>query len=214
MSPARGEGKRRVPVALNLPNMLTLCRVAAVPVVLVLLTLAPQKPGRDGSLLYTCSLALTFAAGVTDAFDGYLARNWKQITRFGRFTDPVADKLLATGVFVILVEKHALPGWVAAVILSREFAVMALRMILSSEGIAVEVSRWAKIKTIFQMAALVAILVHLSLQELGGGGWVAMPYAVVTYFGYLAQASLWLALLLTMTTGYTYFRANWAHLET
>lgn len=204
--------KRKVGIRLNLPNLLTLGRVAVVPVLVGLMWCAPSSPGKDGGLWYTLAMLLCLAGSITDAVDGHLARTRKEVTRFGRFTDPVADKLMAVAVFVLLVEKQAIPGWVVTVILGREFAVMALRMILAADGISVVVSRWAKIKTILQMVAMVTVLIRLSLAELSGGGWVSLPVSVVVYFGYIAWASVYVAALLTVATGVQYFSSNWAHL--
>ncbi len=196
----------------NLPNLLTVARVLVVPLLMGLLVFSPARPGADGSLVYTLAMVLTLAAGITDAVDGHLARTRQEVTRFGRLIDPVADKLLATGVFVLLVEKGAVAGWVVGLLLGREFAVMGLRMVLAAEGVQVAVSRWAKVKTIFQMVALVAVLLHLSLQELAGGGWLTVPVSVVIYYGYLATACVFVSLGLTLITGVQYFRDSWPHL--
>lgn len=197
----------------NLPNVLTLGRVGAVPILMILLSAAPRVPGADGHPWFTAALLLTISAGVTDTLDGYLARKYQEVTRFGKISDPVADKLLTTAVFVLLAERGEIAGWVVTLILSREFAVMALRMILASEGVAVPVSRWAKVKTIFQVVAMVGVLLRLSLMELAGAGMAAIPYSVVLYFGRLSVAAVYVALLLTVITGWNYFRANWAHLD-
>lgn len=197
----------------NLPNILTLGRVGAVPVLVVLLTLAPGVPGADGGLWYTAALVLTLVAGITDTLDGYLARKYQEVTRFGKFSDPVADKLLTTAVFVLLAERGQVAGWIVVLILSREFAVMALRMILAMDRIMVPSSRWAKVKTIFQVVAMVGVLLELSLRELGGGGRVALPASVVVYFGRLSVAALWVAMALTVVTGVQYFRVTWAALD-
>jgi CDP-diacylglycerol--glycerol-3-phosphate 3-phosphatidyltransferase len=197
----------------NLPNILTLGRVGSIPVLVVLLTLAPSVPGQDQGLWYTLALLLTVGAGITDTLDGYLARKYQEVTRFGKFSDPVADKLLTTAVFVLLAERGQVPGWMVVVILSREFAVMALRMILAMDRVMVPSSRWAKVKTIFQVVAMVGILLVLALAELGGGGWVVLPASVVVYFGRLSVIALWIALGLTVGTGVEYFRATWAALD-
>lgn len=203
----------RVGFRWNLPNSLTIGRVLAVPVIMVLLSMAPMRPGEGGGYWFTVSLVLTLAAGITDSLDGYLARRYGEVTRFGKFSDPVADKLLTTAVFVLLATRGEIPGWVVVAILSREFAVMALRMILAAERISVPVSRWAKVKTIFQVVAMVLVLLHLSLRELGGGGILPVPLAVVAYFTLLARASIYVALGLTVFTGVQYFRKNWGYLE-
>lgn len=204
---------RATAIRLNLPNLLTLARVAVVPVILLLLAAAPRTPGLDGGLWYCAAGVLTLVAGVTDAFDGHLARARKEVTRFGKFSDPVADKLLTTAVFTLLVEKGAVAGWVVVLLLGREFGVMGLRMMLASDGVQVEVSRWAKIKTIFQVVAMVAVLLHLSLLELGGGGWVPVPVSLIRYFAIVSGGAVHVGLALTLATGYVYFREHWAHLE-
>jgi CDP-diacylglycerol--glycerol-3-phosphate 3-phosphatidyltransferase len=200
-------------IRLNLPNLLTLARVAVVPVILLVLAVAPRLPGADGGLWYCTATVLTLVAGITDAFDGHLARARKEVTRFGKFSDPVADKLLTTAVFTLLVEKGAVAGWIVVLMLGREFGVMALRMMLASDGVQVEVSRWAKIKTIFQVVAMVAVLVHLSLIEVGTGGWLPVPVSLERYFAVVAGGSVQVGLVLTLATGYVYFREHWSHLE-
>ena len=197
----------------NLPNMLTLGRVGSVPVIVVLLTVAPAVPGSDRGYWYTAALLLTLIAGITDTLDGYLARKYQEVTRFGKFSDPVADKLLTTAVFVLLAERGQVAGWIVVILLSREFAVMALRMILAMDRVRVPSSRWAKVKTIFQVVAMVGVLLELSMRELAGGGQVVLPASVVVYFGRLSVAALWVALVLTITTGVEYFRVTWAALD-
>jgi CDP-diacylglycerol--glycerol-3-phosphate 3-phosphatidyltransferase len=197
----------------NLPNTLTIGRVLAVPVIVVLLSLAPAVPGSGGGIWFTATLILTLMAGITDTLDGYFARKYGEVTRFGKFSDPVADKLLTTAVFVLLATRGEIPGWIVVFILSREFAVMALRMILATEKITLPVSRWAKIKTIFQVVAMVVVLIHLSLRELAGGGYLVIPLSVVQYFTTLSVAAVYVALLLTVVTGWQYFRASWCTLD-
>lgn len=211
-SPKMSLGKKARSIV-NLPNLLTLGRVLAVPLLVALLHFAPRHAGIDGRLWFTTALTLTLLAGLTDALDGWVARRYQIVTRFGRFFDPVADKLLTTGVFVMLAVRGWIAGWIVVLILCREISVMALRMILATDGCQVHVSKMAKVKTIFQVVAMVGLLLVLSLEEVSAGGWVGIPVRVIDYFRILSHASVWVALLLTLSTGMEYFAKNWPHFE-
>ncbi|HVS28108.1 MAG TPA: CDP-diacylglycerol--glycerol-3-phosphate 3-phosphatidyltransferase [Solirubrobacteraceae bacterium] len=136
---------------INLPNVLTLLRILAVPVLVV--ALLGHEP--NGDLL----AAVVFAvASLTDAIDGYLARSRNWVTSFGRLMDPIADKLLIVAALVALVSLQRVAAWVAMVIIAREFAVTALRMAAAQQRIALPVSALGKLKTIVQVAAVMALI--------------------------------------------------------
>ncbi len=137
----------------NLPNALTLIRIALVPPLFVLLFF----PGWQTSL----AAALTFAAAsFTDFWDGYLARRHSATTRTGRFLDPLADKLLITVPMVMLIPLDRVPAWMVALVLAREMGITGLRGIASAEGVALPSSPMAKYKTAFQSASIIALLLH------------------------------------------------------
>src|SRR5438067_12600861 len=121
---------------MNLPNALTILRIFFVPLLVAALV---QENGavRIGSVLFTkewLALAIFLTAAGTDLLDGYLARRWKQVTTIGTLLDPIADKLLISAALISLVQVRALPGWMAILIIGREFAVSGLRSIAAAEG--------------------------------------------------------------------------------
>jgi cardiolipin synthase len=180
----------------NLPNLLTLSRILAIPLVIGAFWL--DKPWSQW-----LAMAIFVAASVTDWFDGYFARRYQMISRLGRFLDPIADKLLVSGALVMLVHKgpivgvHVIP---ALIILFREILVSGLREFLAELRVSMPVSGLAKWKTGIQMTAVGVLLVNEA-----GAGWLP-----VTEIGLVL---LWLAAALTVITGYDYLRAGLAHME-
>jgi len=136
---------------LNLPNVLTLLRILLVPVVVVALLDATPS----GSFLAAGVFAL---AAVTDGVDGYLARSRQSITNFGKVMDPIADKLLIAAALIALVGLDRLAGWVAMVIIAREFAVSGLRVAAGQQGVVIPASPFGKVKTIVQVGAVFALI--------------------------------------------------------
>ena len=180
---------------LSLPNLLTYGRIAAVPLVAVCLYLDPLW-------LRWVALFVFVSAGVSDFFDGYLARRWAQQSALGRMLDPIADKLLVGGTLLMLAAKGDIAGlslWAALVILSREILVSGLREFLAELRVSVPVTRLAKWKTTAQLVA-VGFLVA------GPAGDRVLPITTDT-----GLALLWASALLTLYTGYDYFRAGLKH---
>jgi len=180
----------------NLPNMLTLSRIVAIPLVVACFWL-------DRGWAQWLSMILFVTAAVTDWFDGYFARRYHQISRFGRFLDPIADKLLVVAVLFMVV---ALPGRVnewslfpALVILLREIMVSGLREFLAELRVGVPVSKLAKVKTTVQMIALGFLIV-------GDAGPDAIPAK------FIGEIGIWVAAVITLITGYDYLRAGLKHM--
>jgi CDP-diacylglycerol--glycerol-3-phosphate 3-phosphatidyltransferase len=138
---------------LNLANIVTIARMLFIPVFLVVLL--GQMPEWGPWL----AAALFTLLAITDAVDGYLARSRNQITTFGKFMDPLADKLLVTAALVALVELGTLPAWIAIIIISRELIVTGLRMVAVAEGVIIPASKWGKVKTVFQIIAIVMFII-------------------------------------------------------
>jgi cardiolipin synthase (CMP-forming) len=185
----------RVPLT-SLPNLLTLSRIGAVPIVVALF----YVPG-PGARWLAC--ALFAAAGVTDWLDGHMARRWAQQSDLGRFLDPIADKLLVSATLLMLTASFRLPTGAllpALVILCREILVSGLREYLAGLRVGLPVSRLAKWKTAIQMVAIGFLIV-------GKAGPAIMP---VTAIG---GTLLWAAALLTLVTGYDYLRAGLPHMS-
>ena len=180
----------------SLPNLLTLSRILAVPLVVATF----YVPG-DYARWFAC--ALFSAAGFTDWLDGHVARRWQQQSELGRFLDPIADKLLVAATLFMLVAKGRLSTELALlpalVILCREILVSGLREYLAALRVGLPVSRLAKWKTAIQMVAIGVLIV-------GEAGPAFLP---VTMIG---ESLLWLAALLTLMTCYDYLRAGLAHM--
>lgn len=164
----------------NIPNALTLLRVLMIPIFILLLTLG-------NSLTLHVIAAVIFAlASITDYLDGYLARKWQVVTNFGKFADPMADKLLVMSAFIMLIELGMAPAWVVAVIICRELAVTGLRLLLvETGGTVLAAAMPGKIKTFSQMFAIIFLLLHWTL---------------------LGQIVLYIALFFTIYSGYDYFK--------
>jgi len=170
---------------MNIPNKLTILRIILVPIFVVLmLTRIPY----GGSL----AAAIFVIAALTDSLDGYLARKWKQTTKLGAILDPLADKLLITAALISLVELGRIPGWIAIVIIGREFAVTGLRVVKAEEGIIIPASKLGKLKTISQVMAVLLIIVqnlYHPLAALALGEWV-----------------MYIAVAITVISGIEYFK--------
>jgi CDP-diacylglycerol--glycerol-3-phosphate 3-phosphatidyltransferase len=203
----------------NLPNILTLARVAAVPVVIVLLLLVHPEGSRPdwwhlrapmaehGWDRLWCFLAgfLFFAASFTDYLDGLLARRMGLVTSLGKFLDPLADKLLVTAAMVMLVQLGRLPGWMVVLIICREIAITGLRAIAAEEGIVIAASGLGKHKTVTQVVSLFFVLVyypvHLSLPGLGSHSLNVWAVGLI-FFCFSFLLALW--------SGFDYLRAFWS----
>lgn len=181
----------------SLPNVLTYMRIAAVPAVLLCLMTIPAPAGR------WWALAIYVAAGITDYLDGYLARVWQQQSNLGRMLDPIADKLLVSSCLLMLAADGTIRGWAlwaAIIILCREILVSGLREFLAELRVSVPVTNLAKWKTMMQLVAIGFLIA-------GDAGDVILPYTSL-----IGVTLLWVSALLTLYTGYDYFRAGSKHL--
>lgn len=138
---------------LNLPNLLTLARVAAVPLIVIIMLSDSREAGFWAAALFG-------VAAVTDFVDGWLARKWGVVTVLGKFLDPLADKLIVLAALIMLIPFGRVPAWAVFALLAREIVVTGLRSIASSEGIVIAASDLGKIKTIYQMVAIPGLLLH------------------------------------------------------
>ena len=143
---------------LGLANWITLLRMTFIPVFLVLLLGHFASPAEWNDWRPWLAAAVFTVLAATDAVDGYVARSRNEVTTFGKFIDPLADKLLVTAALVGLVQLQSLPGWVAIVIIGRELIVSGLRMVAVAEGVVIAASHWGKVKTVFQVIALVMFI--------------------------------------------------------
>ncbi|MND44705.1 CDP-diacylglycerol--glycerol-3-phosphate 3-phosphatidyltransferase [compost metagenome] len=185
---------------LSLPNILTYARIIAVPLVVLCFFVEGRLQSSDNSRW--AALAIFAIASITDFFDGYLARIWQQTSTIGRMLDPIADKLLVSACLLLLAADGTIAGWTlwaAIIILCREVLVSGLREYLAELKVSVPVSQLAKWKTTAQMVALSFLLA-------GPAGDKIMPY--VTEIGIFL---LWISAILTLYTGWDYFRAGLKH---
>lgn len=141
---------------MNLANKLTIIRIFLVPIFLIFIAI---KDIPYGAVIATFVFII---ASLTDKLDGYIARSRNQITRFGKLTDPLADKLLVTAALISLVESRIIPAWIAVVIIAREFAVSGLRTISAAEGLVISASKWGKLKTVIQIVAIISALLEFN----------------------------------------------------
>lgn len=169
---------------MNLPNKLTILRIILIPLFVFLLLV---------NIPYGTYLAafIFILAALTDSLDGYLARRWRQITKLGIILDPLADKLLITAALISLVELHQMAGWIAIVIIGREFAVSGLRAVKAEEGLIIPASIWGKLKTITQVIAVLLVILQ--------------KYYVVYTKIPLGDWAMYIAVLITLVSGAEYF---------
>lgn len=178
----------------NLPNLLTLTRIAIVPFFVILMFFDSRDAGFWAAGLFSI-------AAVTDAFDGWLARRWEAETAFGKFLDPLADKLIVMSALVMMIPMGRVPAWAVFMILARDVIVSGIRSMASVEGTVIAASDLGKYKTIFQMVAIVALLLHYDYYWLFGLEWevfhVSMQNVGLFFF--------YISLGLTVWSGVEYF---------
>jgi CDP-diacylglycerol--glycerol-3-phosphate 3-phosphatidyltransferase len=197
---------------MNLPNKLTLSRILVVPILMIFIIPIPESVinleflGFARAQLIAVNHFLSaygryIAAGIfviassTDAVDGYIARKRKQVTRFGKFLDPIADKLLVTAALLALVQSGDINGWAAMLIISREFIVTGLRLVAAGEGVVIAASNLGKLKTLLQDIAITAALLD------------NFPLSKFTDFPFDDYA-MFLAVLVTIYSLYDYIKKN------
>jgi len=181
----------------NLPNKLTMFRVILiVPFVLLLMGIrAGWKLPCDIHTAEFIALGIFVVASLTDMLDGKLARKYNLVTNFGKFMDPIADKLLVCAAMILLVEMGRIPSWVVIVIISREFIINGFRLVASDSGVVIAASYWGKFKTTFQMI-MIGMMIVVDIPLLKGNlfevltsivMWVALALTVISLIDYLAK---------------------------
>ena len=166
---------------MNLPNKLTLLRVFMIPifVVFMLVDITPF----DNWI----ALAVFILASLTDLLDGKIARKYNLVTNFGKFMDPLADKLLVCSAMICLVEMHIIPAWIVIIIIAREFIISGFRLIASDNGVVIAASYWGKFKTVFQMVMICLMIANIPALRLLTDivMWVALILPIVSLIDYL-----------------------------
>lgn len=140
---------------MNLPNKITIFRVCMIPIFLVFMLVSTIPGGRY------IAAAIFIIAALSDLVDGYIARKHNLVTNFGKFMDPLADKLLVSSALICLVELKLLPAWIVIVIIAREFIISGFRLIASDNGVVIAASWWGKIKTVVQMVMSIMLIINL-----------------------------------------------------
>jgi CDP-diacylglycerol--glycerol-3-phosphate 3-phosphatidyltransferase len=191
----------------NLPNSITLSRIACVPLLIWLLSRSCPLHAFYGEQEILASL-LFILASITDGVDGYLARRRGQITTMGMLLDPLADKLMVTAAFIALVELNPriVPAWIAVLVIGREFLVSGLRSIAASEGFTLQASDLGKLKMVTQIVAVVAaILDHR--WNVWRFGWFILPVHVI------AVTAIYFMVLVSIISAIDYFAAFWSRIS-
>ncbi len=177
----------------NIPNMLTMMRIAAIPLMAAILMSPSKSAGFWAAALFSI-------ASITDWLDGYLARRMGIVTVFGKFLDPIADKLIVMAAMIMILPFNRVPAWMVLVILGREIIVTGLRSIASSEGIVIQASDLGKYKTIFQITAIIGLLLHYDYNWFFG---IQHPLLLVNMHN-AGMFFLWIAFILTVWSGVDY----------
>lgn len=172
---------------MNLPNKLTVLRVIMIPFFVFFLL----WEGGQNQTFRLISLAIFIVASLTDLLDGKIARKYNLVTDFGKFMDPLADKLLVCSALICLVSMDRLPAWMVIVIISREFIISGFRLVASDNGVVIAASYWGKFKTTFQMLMIIVLFL-----DLGG------------IFDLIGQILTWAALILTVVSLVDYLVKN------
>ncbi len=180
---------------MNLPNRITLFRVILIPIFVMLLMAEDRIPYY--SFIATAVFGL---ACFSDFLDGYLARKWNLVTTFGKFMDPLADKILVITAMILLVEMHMIPAVVVAIIMAREFIISGFRMIASDKGVVIAAGYIGKTKTVFQMLMCIFLLATSDAYY--------RQYMFFKFFYYLGIICMWIALVLTIWSLVDYMWRN------
>lgn len=184
---------------MNIPNRITISRILLIPVFMILMLIdfnwgEMTLFGATMPVNHFVGALVFIIASITDWVDGYYARKYNLVTTFGKFLDPLADKLLVSAAFIILVELGFAASWIVIVIISREFAVTGLRLVLAGEGEVVAAGNLGKIKTTAQILAISSLLLYNTIFTL-----VNIPFGDIM---------LYIALIFTVWSGWDYFYAN------
>ena len=170
---------------MNLPNKLTVLRIVLVPFFVAFLLGTAYNPG-----LKWAALIIFIVASLTDLLDGKIARKYNLITDFGKFMDPLADKLLTVSGMICLVDLGKIPSWIVIIIVAREFVISGSRLIAADNGIVIAANYWGKLKTVFQMIMIILMIMDLPQLSL------------------LTEIVMWIALVLTVVSLVTYIMQN------
>lgn len=185
---------------MNLPNKLTVARILLVPFFVAALLI-------DFPLNNLAALALFGAASITDLLDGKIARKHGLITDFGKFADPLADKILVISALLCFVQLGLCDCVAVIIVLFREFTVTSIRLIAASKGKVIAANIWGKVKTVTQMVAIICVLVMQIILDIGALG-VALPCCLRCIFYWTGEGLIWVSTLFTIISGIIYVKQN------
>lgn len=195
---------------MNLPNKITISRILLVPIFMIVLFLPIPYANLIAALIFVIAAA-------TDGIDGHIARSTNQVTNFGKFLDPLADKLLVTSALIALVGQMKLPSWVAIIIIAREFIVTGLRLIAVNEGKVIAAGMSGKIKTVTQIIATVLLLIDPTVLNVSDAFLINKTFALISGFagqplmaiiGILANVMVYVATFFTIYSCVVYIKQN------
>ncbi|WP_462257693.1 CDP-diacylglycerol--glycerol-3-phosphate 3-phosphatidyltransferase [Ruminococcus champanellensis] len=192
---------------MNLPNKLTLMRVLLIPVFLVFF-LIPGIPCH-----YLLAMIVFIAASITDALDGHLARKHNLVTNFGKFLDPLADKVLVMTALACFVDNQMIGVIPFLIIMMREFMVSGLRLVAANSGTVIAAGFWGKLKTAFTMVTIIAILVYLSFCGDFNSFSLACADTIDRVCGWILTGLVWISAGLTVISGWIYLRGYWKFID-
>ena len=171
---------------MNLPNKLTLFRVVLIPF-FVFFLLAPYFEEYGNYI----AVAIFIVASITDFLDGKIARKYNLVTNFGKFMDPLADKLLVCSALICLIQLELIPAWVVIIIIAREFIISGFRLVASDNGVVIAASYWGKFKTAFQMLTVIVLILHIPNKVFTILGtvliYVSLALTVISLIDYIAK---------------------------
>ena len=170
---------------MNLPNKLTILRVIMIPFFVAALL---YDGGADQNMRYVAA-ALFIIASLTDMLDGKIARKYNLVTNFGKFMDPLADKLLVCSALICMIELRELPAWMVIIIISREFIISGFRLVASDNGVVIAASCWGKFKTTFQMIGVVLLIFNIPVLSTLTTiiVWIALALTVISLVDYIVK---------------------------
>ena len=170
---------------MNLPNKLTVLRVIMIPFFVIALMLE----GGNNQMYRYIAAAIFVIASFTDFLDGNIARKYGLVTNFGKFMDPLADKLLVCSALICLIELDQLPAWMVLIIISREFIISGFRLVASDNGVVIAASYWGKWKTVFQMVSVILLIVNIEALSMltNIALWIALALTVISLVDYVVK---------------------------
>ena len=171
---------------MNLPNKLTLFRVILIPF-FVFFLLAPYFEGYGNYV----AVVIFIIASITDFLDGKIARKYNLVTNFGKFMDPLADKLLVSSALISLIALNKIPAWIVIVIIAREFIISGFRLVAADNGVVIAASYWGKFKTAFQMVTVIVLILNIPVKVFDVIGtvliYISLALTVISLIDYLAK---------------------------